>query len=117
MLEVRDLSVQFEAPKGNIVLIEDINLSIKYGEIFALVGESGSGKTTLACALTKLFFPFSRYATSGDVSFAEHNLLQSLEDHALRQIKEKEYTICLPGTRAVIESDLANQRHNMSMQS
>jgi peptide/nickel transport system ATP-binding protein len=88
MLEARNLSVKFQDPKGDIFLIQEINLSLKRGEIFALVGESGSGKTTLAYALTKLFFPFSRYETSGDVYFAEHNLLQ-LEDHALRQIRRK----------------------------
>jgi len=87
MLEARNLSVRFQDPKGDIFLIQDINLSLKHGEIFALVGESGSGKTTLACALTKLFLPFSGYETSGDIYFEEHKLLE-LEDHALRQIRK-----------------------------
>lgn len=88
MLDARNLSVRFQDPKGDIFLIQEINFSLKHGEIFALVGESGSGKTTLACALTKLFSPFAGYEISGDVYFAKHNLLQ-LEEHSLREIRRK----------------------------
>ncbi len=88
MLDARNLSVRFQDPKGDIFLIQEINFSLKHGEIFALVGESGSGKTTLACALTKLFSPFAGYEISGDVYFAKHNLLQ-LEEHSLREIRRE----------------------------
>ena len=48
MLEFRHVSQYFRGPKGGIVVAaEDVNLSIKQGEVLALVGESGSGKTTI----------------------------------------------------------------------
>jgi peptide/nickel transport system ATP-binding protein len=72
MLEARNLSVRFQDPKGDIFLIQEVNLSLKRGEIFALVGESGSGKTTLAYALTKLFFLFQ------DMRQAGMSILQSI---------------------------------------
>lgn len=42
IIEFKNVSKEFE---GNVVL-KDLNLSVKKGEIFVLVGPSGSGKTT-----------------------------------------------------------------------
>lgn len=86
LLETKNLHVSIRAPHGTIFLIHEINISIQRGEIFALVGESGSGKTTLANALTKLYPPFSSFEISGEVCFAETNLLQ-LDNFVLRQIR------------------------------
>jgi ABC-type oligopeptide transport system ATPase subunit len=42
VLEFRNVSQYFNDKNGGIVTAaEDINLSIKYGEVMALVGESG----------------------------------------------------------------------------
>lgn len=47
---------------GRVVANENINLSIKYGEILALLGENGSGKTTLMNILSGIY-----YADEGSV--------------------------------------------------
>jgi peptide/nickel transport system ATP-binding protein len=48
VLEFKHVSQYFRAPSGGVVVAaEDVNLSIKQGEVLALVGESGSGKTTV----------------------------------------------------------------------
>ena len=86
LLETKNLHVGIHTPHGTMVLIHGVNISIRRGEIFALVGESGSGKTTLANAFTKLFPPHSSFEISGEVCFANKNLVQ-LDNHVLRQIR------------------------------
>jgi len=46
-LEVKNLTVKF----GNKIVLEDINLKVKEGEIVAIVGPNGGGKTTFIKAV------------------------------------------------------------------
>jgi len=46
----------------NIKALEDVNISIKKGEIFGILGPNGAGKTTLIQILTTLLHPTSGYA-------------------------------------------------------
>jgi len=56
---------------GNIVL-RDVSIHIKKGEIYGLIGKNGSGKTTLFRILTGLI---QRY--NGTVSFGEAGVQKS----------------------------------------
>lgn len=49
MLEINNLKVTFE----NKLILKNINLNIKKGEIHALMGPNGSGKSTLAYIVSK----------------------------------------------------------------
>lgn len=42
---------------GNIVALEDINVSVNKGELFGFIGPDGAGKTSLFRILTTLLFP------------------------------------------------------------
>lgn len=53
MLKITDLSKGYD---GNMVL-HDINMEVKKGEIHGLIGENGSGKTTLIKCITGIFKP------------------------------------------------------------
>lgn len=51
-------NLDFTYPDGTKAL-EDINVSIKIGELIALIGQNGSGKTTLSKLLNGLYKPSS----------------------------------------------------------
>lgn len=42
---------------GSVIANDEINLTLKYGEILALLGENGSGKTTLMNMLSGIYHP------------------------------------------------------------
>lgn len=46
-LVISDLSVEIDSPRGTIVPLDGINLTLRQGETLGLVGESGSGKSML----------------------------------------------------------------------
>ncbi|MFH1467636.1 MAG: ABC transporter ATP-binding protein [Pseudomonadota bacterium] len=54
LLQIEDLRVRFEAPRGSGVALAGLSLDVRAGEILALVGESGAGKSSLALALMGL---------------------------------------------------------------
>lgn len=49
--------VDFRYPTGDAMVLTDINLAIRPGQVVALVGENGSGKTTLAKLLCRFYDP------------------------------------------------------------
>ena len=53
LLNIRNLSVRFGS-KETVPVVDQLNLSIKSGEILAIVGESGSGKSVTMMALMNL---------------------------------------------------------------
>jgi peptide/nickel transport system ATP-binding protein len=54
MLKIKDLSVKFPSRFGDFTAIEDVDMTIKPGEIHGLVGESGAGKSTVGAAVIGL---------------------------------------------------------------
>ena len=65
--EIAFENVSFEYKKGNKI-INDVNLTIPYGETIAFVGPSGEGKTTLIRLILALINP-----SSGKVYLKENN--------------------------------------------
>ena len=43
LLEVKNLSVSFHTPQGEVEAVRDLSLSLHPGEVLAIVGESGCG--------------------------------------------------------------------------
>jgi ABC-2 type transport system ATP-binding protein len=65
VLETRSLTRRF----GTLTAVDELGISIAFGEIFGLVGPNGAGKTTVIKMLTTLLPP-----TSGDASVAGQDI-------------------------------------------
>lgn len=77
VLEARSLHKNYKEDSGELVVLRDVSLSVKRGEIIVIVGPSGSGKSTLLYILGGLLRP-----TGGEV-FIDG---QSLFDHRDREL-------------------------------
>jgi peptide/nickel transport system ATP-binding protein len=68
LLEVKHLSVDYEAASGTVHAVDDVSFTLRRGEILGLAGESGSGKSTLAYAIARLLNP-PAVITGGEVLY------------------------------------------------
>ncbi|MDE7435685.1 MAG: ABC transporter ATP-binding protein [Lachnospiraceae bacterium] len=66
LLEVKNLSVSFFTPQGEVHAVRDVSFSLKHGEVLAIVGESGCGKSALCKSILKLL-PDSARIKSGRI--------------------------------------------------
>ena len=48
LLEVKNLSVTYRSPRGDVQAVRDVSFSLRPGEVLAVVGESGCGKARSA---------------------------------------------------------------------
>lgn len=76
LLEVNDLSVEYQTDELLVKAVNHVNLCVGHKETIGLVGETGAGKTTLALTLMGLLPKGIGKVTSGEVKFEGKNLLQ-----------------------------------------
>ena len=72
IIKLSKISKRFVQSNKDIVVLKNINLKIKKGELISLTGPSGSGKSTLLHIIALLDQP-----TSGEVFFKEKNFSRS----------------------------------------
>src|SRR4051794_22401921 len=64
ILRVKDVCRGFNKSQGELLVLDDVNLSLREGEIVGLLGRSGSGKSTLLRIIAGLIEP-----TDGEVTY------------------------------------------------
>ncbi|RCK68797.1 ABC transporter ATP-binding protein [Desertihabitans brevis] len=57
LLDVRDLTVAFETPRGRTEVVRDVSFELAPGASLGIVGESGSGKSMTSLAVMDLLPP------------------------------------------------------------
>ncbi len=90
MLEIRDLSVVFDAPSGEVAAVRDVSLTVGAGEKLALMGESGCGKSVLVLAVMGLLPGTAR--VSGTVGFDGREILSA--GTAVRGLRGRDIAVC-----------------------
>ena len=86
LLEIKNLSINFETAYGTTEAVKDVSWSLTKGETLAIVGESGSGKSVSALALTRLLpSPPARF-TGGEILWKGRDVLK-MKQRELRAIR------------------------------
>ncbi len=56
-IDIQNVTISFDTPKGEYVAVENVSLEVKKGEIVALIGHSGCGKSTLMNTISGMVKP------------------------------------------------------------
>jgi ABC-type multidrug transport system ATPase subunit len=75
-IETKELTKRY----GDLVAVDNLNLTIDYGEVFGLLGPNGAGKTTIISMLCTIINPSSGKATVNgfDISRQSSNVRHSI---------------------------------------
>jgi dipeptide transport system ATP-binding protein len=68
LLEIENLSVEFQTAQGRLRAVDGVSLSVDPGEVVAIVGESGSGKSVSMLAVMGLL-PWTATVTADRLEF------------------------------------------------
>jgi len=74
LLEVRDLTVEYDTGERPVVAVDHVDLDVHAGEFVGVVGESGCGKSTLLFAIAQLLSSPAAI-TGGSVMFKGQDLV------------------------------------------
>jgi peptide/nickel transport system permease protein len=88
LLRVSNLAVGYGQPDGSTkVVVNDVSLTVRRGEVHGLIGESGSGKTQTAWSVLRLL-PDGGRIVAGSIVF-EGTDLASLNEKEMTRIRGK----------------------------
>ena len=93
VLEVKDLSVDYQTDRGAVRAVDHASLEVARGEFLGIVGESGCGKSTLLFAIARLLSPPAEI-TGGSVLFKGTDMV-TLGEKELRRLRWRDYSVVM----------------------
>ena len=87
LLDIKNLSVQFDTDEGRILAVHNISLSLNAGEVLGIVGESGSGKSVTAKSIMQLNPDNTHYDEMGEIIIDNENVLRFTSKEDLKKIR------------------------------
>lgn len=87
LLDIKNLSVQFDTDEGRIIAVNNISLSLNAGEVLGIVGESGSGKSVTAKSIMQLNPYNTHYDELGEIIIDNENVLRFTSKEDLKKIR------------------------------
>ncbi|MDP3388236.1 MAG: ABC transporter ATP-binding protein [Eubacteriales bacterium] len=95
LLRINNLKTYFNISSGTVKAVDDVSLTLDYGESLGLVGESGCGKTTTALSITQLL-PSEGSIVSGEILLEGKNIV-NLSDTEIKKVRWKEVSMIFQG--------------------
>lgn len=114
ILEVRDLTVGYQTPRGVVRALNNVNLEVPKGKIVGIVGESGCGKSTLLSSIIGLL-DTNAHVINGFVSFAGQNLME-LSDHEIRSLRGDRISMIFQDPMSTLNPVLSIGNHMTGIQ-
>jgi peptide/nickel transport system ATP-binding protein len=100
LLDIRDLTVEFQTRRGIVTAVQHVNLTIGKAETIGIVGESGSGKSVTSYAVMRILDRAGRIA-DGAVMFTNIDVRQASEDD-MRELRGREISMIFQNPRAAL---------------
>lgn len=100
LLEIRGLRVNYETYRGELKVLNGIELYVRKGERVGLIGESGSGKTTALKTVLKILPPNAK-VTSGEILYRGRDLLR-LSPKEINSIRRHEIAMVFQDPMAAL---------------
>ncbi len=91
LLDIKNLSISFFTPAGEIKAVNDISYKIKHGEVLGIVGESGSGKSVSSYSIMGLIANPGQI-TGGEIHFNGHRV-DKMTEKEQQKIRGNEVSI------------------------
>src|SRR6266496_1410674 len=92
LLEVRNLSVNFNLKRGTLPAVQDLSFSIGERETLGIVGETGCGKTVTSLSILRLIPSPPGEIIGGEIFFEGEDLLRKT-DREMEKIRGREISM------------------------
>ena len=79
LIQIRNLSVEFQTDAGTVRAVKNISFDIPRGKTVGLVGETGSGKSVSSLAVMRLIPNPPGKITTGEIMYENQDLLKMTE--------------------------------------